>query len=413
MILHDLFEKGMLSRYLKQMQERFENRPALVTVYNLPRLETELDPSKYRVRYENTDILPKFEGEEPPDLIIHGIERIDDDFPGYIKRCQDAYIPLIIVLPAKDDAAREKLLSLDVEAVLEKPYSESDLLCRIRNLVRIRRLLVWNDQLTNQLTDLLQRRTHDLIDEERQTVIDNLVNGIFHNVRGPLTGLFFACDNMELTVQAMRQPKSDDTIKSDIAELDTSVSMVRQALVRMNDMLGKLVDRSEADCRAYPQVVDLNTLLTQEIELMKADMEFKHQIRKTIELHPEPMEVKVVRSEISQSIYSILRNAVEALIGFESPYIAIRTDLAEGMANIYIENNGPPITPETREHIFEPFFSTKQDIAKNNSGITIGKGLGLHFCRQSIRMNRGEIILESKQNANTRFRIKLPLHREP
>ncbi len=418
-MVHDLNEKNTLNNYLRQVQQQFEKRPVTVMIYNLKEgrdsLDKALEAPGYIVRYEDTEAFADMKIDEYPDLLIHNIDhvdRMDLPFLDHLMRCHEVGIPTIVILPAEDEKTREKLLSMDIEAVIEHPFNLSDLMCRIRNLVRIRRLREWNDMLMKQLTDLLQRRTHDLFDEERQTVIDNMVNGIFHNVRGPLTGLFFACDNMALTVQAMNREKLEDAEQKDIEELDTSVNMIRKALDRMNEMLCKLVDRTEADSRAYPQVVDLNILLTHEIELMKADMEFKHHIRKSIELHPEPLNVKVVRSEIAQSIYSILRNAVEALIDHESPQIDIRTDTADGMANIYIENNGPGISPETRERIFEPFFSTKQNAMEYRPGVSIGKGLGLHFCRQSIRTNDGEIVLESEPDANTRFRIKLPLHRE-
>ncbi len=419
-MIHDIYEKDTLSNYLKQVQLQFDERPAQVIFFNFEEkrasIEEALSPMGHYVRFRQTDSIAEMENEEQPDLLIHNIhniEQLDDAFLAYLKRCYEARVPTVVILPEPNTDLQKQLIAQNVDAVIEPPYSEADLLCRIRNLIRIRRLQQWSDMLLRQLTDLLQRRTHDLIDEERQTVIDNLINGIFHNIRGPLTGLFFACDTLSLSVQDLAGGPAGLTSQAEIADLDGSVNMIRKAVERMNDMLCKLLERSEADSRAYPQVIDLNLLVTQEIELMKADMEFKHQIHKTIELHPEPIEIKAVRSEISQSIFSILRNAVEALAGHESPQIEIRTDITDNMANIYIADNGPGIAPETRERIFEPFFSTKPKPPADTIGAAVSKGLGLHFCRQSIRANRGEIILVSEPGKRTCFRIKLPLHKEP
>ena len=67
---------------------------------------------------------------------------------------------------------------------------------------------------------------------------------------------------------------------------------------------------------------------------------------------------------------------------------------------ISIEDNGPGIPPEAREHIFKPFFSTK----RSGEGI----GLGLSIVDKVIRALHGEIRAEDVQPHGTRFVLRLP-----
>ena len=61
---------------------------------------------------------------------------------------------------------------------------------------------------------------------------------------------------------------------------------------------------------------------------------------------------------------------------------------------IEVKNNGPVILPEVAEHIFIPFFTTKEG----------GSGIGLSISRQIMRLSGGSItLLPGKE---TRFILK-------
>jgi len=66
---------------------------------------------------------------------------------------------------------------------------------------------------------------------------------------------------------------------------------------------------------------------------------------------------------------------------------------------VQIEDNGGGIDPETRERIFDPFFSTKHS----------GRGLGLSTVLGIVRGHGGAIAVQSKPDRGTTFRVLLPL----
>ena len=69
-----------------------------------------------------------------------------------------------------------------------------------------------------------------------------------------------------------------------------------------------------------------------------------------------------------------------------------------------VSDNGPGVDPAMREHIFEPFVTTKKT----------GQGLGLPVVRKLVREMNGRISHERDEaNGWTHFRLHLPLASEP
>ena len=66
---------------------------------------------------------------------------------------------------------------------------------------------------------------------------------------------------------------------------------------------------------------------------------------------------------------------------------------------IEVSNNGPVIPQEEAEHIFVPFFTTKEG----------GSGIGLSISRQIMRLSGGSIALKSAPAAKrTTFVLTFP-----
>lgn len=119
-----------------------------------------------------------------------------------------------------------------------------------------------------------------------------------------------------------------------------------------------------------------------------------------------------------QVMINLLSNAAEACQDAEEPRVTIRTRFASGLqlqigeANaplrlpieVRVSDNGPGIDPPMRDHIFEPFVTTKKS----------GQGLGLPLVRKLVRDMNGRITHDRDDEAGlTHFRIHLPLAREP
>lgn len=101
-------------------------------------------------------------------------------------------------------------------------------------------------------------------------------------------------------------------------------------------------------------------------------------------ISPADLIVYADENLISQVVINLLKNAIQA-IGTQAGgkiEISARCNDSEEVL-IEIKNNGPVIPPEIADHIFIPFFTTKEG----------GSGIGLSISRQIMRLSGGSITL--------------------
>ncbi|MBW1915302.1 MAG: ATP-binding protein, partial [Deltaproteobacteria bacterium] len=112
--------------------------------------------------------------------------------------------------------------------------------------------------------------------------------------------------------------------------------------------------------------------------------------------------------KMKQVILNLLFNAVESL--HDKGKIEISTSLVNCNGNIEGENiqieikdNGPGISQDVLDKIFDPYFTTK-----HKSGMHNGTGLGLSIAYQNMLEHSGIIEVDSNINEGTTFKVTLP-----
>jgi len=116
----------------------------------------------------------------------------------------------------------------------------------------------------------------------------------------------------------------------------------------------------------------------------------RRNIRLVLSLAPEDKIIRIDGIQFEQVLVNIIKNAYES-IGTDGE---IRITTYTSPVSITIEDNGPGISPEAREKLFTPFFSTK----------TTGQGIGLMFVRDVLINHKCRFNLSS-ENGWTRFEI--------
>ncbi len=96
--------------------------------------------------------------------------------------------------------------------------------------------------------------------------------------------------------------------------------------------------------------------------------------------------------QMAQIVVNLIKNALQA--GAHAIFISSRINSSEQVL-ISVSNDGRPISRESAEQIFVPFYTTKQD----------GSGIGLSLSRQMMRLHNGSIILERSDEQVTTFTL--------
>ncbi len=109
--------------------------------------------------------------------------------------------------------------------------------------------------------------------------------------------------------------------------------------------------------------------------------------------------LSAARTQIIQVLVNLIKNAIEACAESSERWVAISYYEIASQVTIQIRDSGPGIDPKIREHIFEPFHSTKSAQG--------GTGLGLAICTQIIAAHSGDLFVESFSSP-TCIQINLP-----
>ena len=112
----------------------------------------------------------------------------------------------------------------------------------------------------------------------------------------------------------------------------------------------------------------------------------------TYEEKSEDIILYADEGQITQILINLIRNAIQA----EARTIIISAQItASEQTVINVYNNGTPISRESQDEIFVPFFTTKQE----------GTGIGLSLSRQIMRLHNGTLVLTRSDDKGTIFTL--------
>ena len=120
---------------------------------------------------------------------------------------------------------------------------------------------------------------------------------------------------------------------------------------------------------------------------------------------PENLVPAIASNQLQQVLLNLIINARQAMLG-HGGMLTISGHLSDQRTvEITVADTGCGIEPETVDHIFEPFFSTKTQAKRPEEQ---GTGLGLAVCRNIIEAHQGQISVQSQPGNSTTFTIRLP-----
>ncbi len=216
-----------------------------------------------------------------------------------------------------------------------------------------------------------------LLASERLATMGKLAAMVAHEIRNPLNALAMGLQYMQ-TLGELRP----DILRDIQAELG-----------RLTELSEELLSLSHG-FQIHPHKVALDDLLA-EIKTRFLPKALKKGITFQIKA-PEGLYIWVDKRWFLRALENLLRNALEAMKQGGELYLEIRP-LSKGIL-FQIRDTGPGIPPEIREHLFEPFCTTKKE----------GFGLGLFIVQKVVEGHGGRIEVKSQAGQGTTFELFLP-----
>ncbi|MBT7767523.1 MAG: HAMP domain-containing histidine kinase, partial [Bdellovibrionales bacterium] len=97
---------------------------------------------------------------------------------------------------------------------------------------------------------------------------------------------------------------------------------------------------------------------------------------------------------------NLFTNSSEALQGVPGAWVRLEVESEQREAKFIITDSGGGISAEVQDHMFEPFFTSRNIVERT--------GIGLYLCRSLVQQYGGDIRYNSKCK-NTQFIVTLPL----
>lgn len=191
-----------------------------------------------------------------------------------------------------------------------------------------------------------------------------------------------------------------------------ALTLIERAVFRLDDLVdaARQVDRATADILVAPQAdVDLGALLEETLEA-QADRAAAQGL--TFE---RDIETGGVVGGSRPLLLPVAENLIANAIDFAPPGSAVRVELHaddEGGAEFSVSDNGPGVPEDSRERIFDRYYSTRAGTGASESRGVVGEahaGIGLWVARRNVEALGGTIRAEANEPAGLRVVVRLPL----
>jgi two-component system sensor histidine kinase/response regulator len=346
-----------------------------------------------------TDALALLQRAEPwPDLIL-----LDVLMPGLdgFETCRriralpgGSRVPILFLTALGDLGTHKAALDSGADDFLTKPINRTELLIRVRSLLRIKAL---SDEQTRNL-EVISRQRDALIEAQRQK--EDLTALIIHDLKNPLSSIL---SNVQYALgQEVLGAEERDSLRD---VLRASQSMVRMVMNLLD------VSRSE-DGALVPHYseFELPVLLGEVSSEMERRIEDKQQ-RLELAVSPDVRALTADRDLVRRILENLVDNAYKygpraATIRIEASLLPAGAGGAADTLELRVRDQGEGIPPAFRQKIFEKYARVDGRAAHE---VRNSHGLGLVFCRRAVEIHGGEIWVEENPGRGSCFCVRLAL----
>jgi two-component system, cell cycle sensor histidine kinase and response regulator CckA len=331
------------------------------------------------------DINPAFES-------LSGLRRekalnkpLSEVLPGMERGWLDVFEEVAILGKPRFFERRSNIFNKELETLVYAP-KPNQLVVMISDISEKKRAEYEKTLLEDQIQQLM-----------KMEAVGRLAGGVAHDFNNILTGI------MGYTEMLLSEAESGSPAQEDLREIMKSSQ-------RAASLTQQLLAFSRRQVIA-PKIVDLNQLVESSqkmlARIMGEDVEFHFIAGEQLG------SVKVDPGQIDQIIMNLAANARDAMLGggrltiqtadvsVDEAYCRVHAEAKPGnYIMLSVSDSGCGLDPEVMEHIFEPFYTTKERGK--------GTGLGLSTVYGIVKQNSGFISVYTEGGLGTTFKIYLP-----
>jgi two-component system NtrC family sensor kinase len=286
---------------------------------------------------------------------------------------------------------------------------------------------IQKNKVEQTLTELKSTQAQ-LIQSEKMASLGELTAGIAHEIQNPLNFVNnFSEVSKELAEELKEESQKPEIDKGLIAEIATDIADNQTKIHHHGNRASSIVKGMLEHSRTSygkKELTDINTLADEYLRLSYHGLRAKNKdfnAEMVTDFDPNLPKIEVIPQDTGRVLLNLINNAFQAVdeqskkgIQGYKPTVTVSTKYLApspperagavrrfGEVEVTITDNGPGISDEIKDKIFQPFFTTK-DTGK-------GTGLGLSLAYDIVKAHGGELTVDSTDGEGSAFIINLPL----
>jgi two-component system sensor histidine kinase DctS len=237
--------------------------------------------------------------------------------------------------------------------------------------------------------ELVRQQQEKLAATARLVTVGEMASTMAHELNQPLSAI------ASYTTGCLNLLQDGGIPRGDLEEALTKTAQQAQRAGRIIRRVHDFVRKREPTRVA----LRMNAVVEEAVGFADADAR-RRRVRVEVTLGAPDPELRGDPVLLQQVVLNLLRNAMDAMAGTppEGREIWVATEGGADAVTVSIADRGAGIPDEVREHLFQPFFTTK----------TEGMGMGLNICRSILELHGGRVWADPNPGGGTVFRFSIP-----
>jgi len=229
----------------------------------------------------------------------------------------------------------------------------------------------------------LDEKTRNL--EKAQQELNRFAYSASHDLREPLTSI----------LGVVNVAKTEERYKD-----DKYIQMIETMVKKLDRFTKNIIDHyKNNNSEQQLKSIDFKSLIDEIIENIKlfrgvAIVDFIINVKQEEPFNADEFRIGLIFNNLISNAINHRSKQKEKTI------IEIGVTVENGIATVFIKDNGKGIEPEFQDHIFEMFYKASSE--------TTGSGLGLYIVKEAVDKMKGKIYVSSSKEDGTSFKIVIP-----
>lgn len=308
------------------------------------------------------------------------LERVRVEYPDTVRVLITAYTDIQAAIAAINRGR--------VRRYLRKPWEPGELKAELADALDIYAM-------SRKLSAMEVR----LRETERVYALGIVAASIAHEMKNPMMWVTNSLSFAQGELRKLSEGASPGPVKARIEEIEASLTDTRTGVDRVVDIVRGIELPTRSDSGTL-KPVDLAEVLRLSLRLVSGELMRCASLELDVTCAPK---IKASATKLGQVVLNLIVNAMQATSARprNQNVISVRLHVEEAWAVLEVADNGPGISEQDLDRIFDPFFTSK---------VGVGTGLGLAISRRIVEEIDGSLVAgKDDQLGGACFTVRLPL----